>query len=579
MCGIAGIYYQNKKVQYSDLKIMADKLAHRGPDGEGIWINEDDNIGFAHRRLSIIDLSNNASQPMHYADERFTITYNGEIYNYLELKSTLLEKGYNFKSKSDTEVILALFQDMGVKCLELFDGMFALAVWDNEEKQLFLARDRFGEKPLYYCFIDGGFCFASEMKSLFAIGASKETSPERVYKYLQANVLIDGEDLESTFYTQVKQIDAANFAIVKDGKIKQKEKYWTLDNISFNVHINIEEAAEEFRNLLYTSIKRRMRSDVPVGSSLSGGIDSSAIVLIANQLKRPEQVQNTFSARFKNFSKDEGQFIEMVTGSLKDINQHNVWPEVDQLLEELNSLAYCQEEPFSSGSIYNQHCVMRLAKEYNTTVLLDGQGADEQLGGYLHYYFHHLTHLITNNPKQFIKERRAYQVVHKETMPYRIPRKLPLWYAKKFLFKSEYKFDTNVRSLLKTDTESTGLKELLRYGDRNSMAFSREVRLPFLSHELCEFIFSLPIDYILRDGWTKFILRKAMDGIVPEQIVWRKDKVGFEPPQENWVSRLKPMIKEYKERINYLDFTNGCKVENITDWKYLMLKLFINDGI
>jgi len=578
MCGIAGIFNQQKKVQHDDLKVMAGKLAHRGPDGEGIWINERDNIGFAHRRLSIIDLSENAGQPMHYADGRFTITYNGEIYNYIELRSALVKKGYFFKSRSDTEVILALYQDMGVKCLDLFDGMFAFAIWDNEEKLLFLARDRFGEKPLYYSFIDGGFCFASEMKALFAIGASKETSPERVYKYLQANVLTDAEDVESTFYIQIKQIDAANFAIVKDGRIKQKEKYWSLNNIKLNTNINIDDAAEEFRNLLYTSIKRRMRSDVPVGSSLSGGIDSSAIVLIANQLKDSGQVQNTFSARFKNFSKDEGKFIEMVTGCSKDINQHNIWPDVDQLLEEIESLAYFQEEPFHSGSIYNQHCVMRLAKEYNTTVLLDGQGADEQLGGYLHYYFHHLTHLITNNPRQFLKERKEYQLVHKETEPYRIPRRLPIWYAKKILFNIEYKFDINVRELLIRDTTSTGLKELLRYGDRNSMAFSREVRLPFLSHELCEFIFSLPVNYILHDGWTKYILRKAMDGIVPEQIVWRKDKVGFEPPQENWVSQLKPMIDEYKERINYLDFTKGRKIEGITDWKYLMLKLFINDG-
>src|ERR1035437_6370197 len=501
MCGIAGIYNQQKKVQHTDLKVMADKLAHRGPDGEGIWINERDNIGFAHRRLSIIDLSDNASQPIHYANDRFTITYNGEIYNYIELRSALVKKGYTFRSKSDTEVILALYQDMGVKCLGLFDGMFAF-------------------------------------------GASKETSPERVYKYLQANVLTDAENVESTFYTHVKQIDAANFTIVKDGRIKQKEKYWTLDNIDLNTNINIDDAAEEFRNLLYTSIKRRMRSDVPVGSSLSGGIDSSAIVLIANQLKEPGQVQNTFSARFKNFSKDEGPFIEMVTGSSKDINQHNVWPDVDQLIDEIDSLAYCQEEPFYSGSQYNQYCVMRLAKEYNTTVLMDGQGADEQLGGYLQYYFHHLTHLITNNLRQFLKERKAYHIVHKETVPYRIPRRLPMWYAKKILFNGVYRYDANVRELLKTDTTSTGLKDLLRYGDRNSMAFSREIRLPFLSHELSEFIFSLPVDYILRDGWTKFILRKAMEGIVPEQIAWRKDKVGFEPPQDNWVNRLKPIDRK-----------------------------------
>lgn len=576
MCGIAGIYNQQKAVEFDELKKMASKLAHRGPDGEGIWVSELGDIGFAHRRLSIIDLSENASQPMHYANGRFTITYNGEIYNYIELRSALVKKGYTFKSRSDTEVILALYQDMGVRCLDLFDGMFAFAIWDNEEKLLFLARDRFGEKPLYYSFIDGGFCFASEMKALFEIGASKETSPERVYKYLQSNVLTDADDIESTFYLQIKQLDAANYAIIKDGKFIQKKKYWSLDHVEVNEKITIEEAAAEFKRLFYNSIKRRMRSDVAVGSSLSGGIDSSSIVLIANQLKELGQVQNTFSARFNNFNKDEGKFIDLVTSCSADINQHNVWPDINRLIEEIETLAYFQEEPFYSGSQYNQFCVMRLAKEFNTTVLLDGQGADEQLGGYLHYYFHHLTHLITNNPKQFCRERRFYQSVHRNTEPYRIPRKLPLWYANKILFKKEYKFDVNVKKLLLADTTSTGLKNLLRYGDRNSMAFSREVRLPFLSHELSEFVFSLPIEYILHEGWTKYILRKAVDGLVPEQIVWRKDKVGFEPPQENWVHRLKPIIDEYKSKVNYLDLTGGKKVSDVTDWKYLMLKLFVS---
>lgn len=575
MCGIAGIYGKQNKVNYPDLKLMGDKLAHRGPDGEGIWINESDNIGFAHRRLSIIDLSDHGKQPMHYADNRYTIAFNGEIYNYIELKKSLIDKGYKFVSDSDTEVLLALYAEKGENCLSDLDGMFAFAIWDDLKKELFLARDRFGEKPLYYAFINGAFCFASEMKALFAIGASADVRPDSIYKYLESNVLIDEKDPAGTFYKNIRQLDAANFMIAKDAGIQKINRYWSLDHVSINDKIGLEDAAERFTELLTSSVKRRLRSDVPVGSSLSGGIDSSAIVLIANRLRSDRQIQNTFSARFKNFDKDEGRYIDMVIAKATGVSRHDVYPDIDKLIEEIDTLSYHQEEPFYSGSIYNQYCVMRLAKEFDTTVLLDGQGADEQLGGYMHYYFHHLTHMITKQPLEFLRERKSYQKIHKSLQPYRIPRRLPLMYLKKYIFNSDYAFDKDVRSLLVKDTTTTGLKALLRYGDRNSMAFSREVRLPFLNHDLCEFIFSLPTNYILREGWTKYILRKAVEGFVPEEITWRKDKIGFEPPQEDWVLRLKPIIDKYKLKTNYLDLTDGRAVNKITDWKWLMLKLFV----
>lgn len=577
MCGIAGVFYGNKKVDISSLNLMGEKLIHRGPDNGNVWLSEDGNIGLSHRRLSIIDLSDDGNQPMHYKS-RYTITFNGEIYNYIELRKELQDKGVQFNTQTDTEVLLALYAELGSHCLQKIDGMFAFAIWDNLEKQLFLARDRFGEKPLYYTFIDGGFCFASEMKALFAIGASKETSPDRVFKYLESNVLIDEADPESTLYKQIKQLDAACFMKVKEGQIIERENYWNLSAIKIDNKISLEEAALEFRRLFNVSIKRRMRSDVTVGSSLSGGIDSSAIVLIANSFKLPGQSQHVFSARFKNFNKDEGKYIDMVLNKAGDIKGHTVWPQADQLLTEMESLAYYQEEPFYSGSVYNQYCVMRLAKEFNTTVLLDGQGADEQLGGYIHYYSHYLTSLVTNNPRQFLIERKGYQNIQKDLHPYHIPRKLPFWYIKKLLLNSKYTYDEDARNLLLKDTTSTGLKTLLRYGDRNSMAFSREVRLPFLNHELTEFIFSLPIHFLLNKGWTKYILRKAVEDVLPTEIAWRKDKIGFEPPQDDWVEKLRPLYADYKSKTNYLDLTNGKKVSEITDWKWLMLKLFVSNG-
>ena len=231
MCGIAGIYGRKEKVRREDLEVMGERLAHRGPDGQGVWIDEADNIGFVHRRLSIIDLSDNGRQPMHYAGGRYTITFNGEIYNYLEIRKSLTAKGYSFHSASDTEVLLALYADKGRECLYELDGMFAFAIWDAVKKELFLVRDRFGEKPLYYALIDGAFCFASEMKALFAIGASMATDPGRIYKYLQSNVLIDEEDTGSTFYAAIRQLDSADYMVVQNGEVKKTAKYWSLAGV------------------------------------------------------------------------------------------------------------------------------------------------------------------------------------------------------------------------------------------------------------------------------------------------------------------------------------------------------------
>jgi asparagine synthase (glutamine-hydrolysing) len=575
MCGIAGIYGRHRKVALSDLKSMSHILEHRGPDGEGFWLNEPDNIGFMHRRLSIIDLSDSGQQPMHYENGRYTITFNGEIYNYIELKEDLVKKGYKFNSTSDTEVLLAIYSEMQEKCLEYLDGMFAFAIWDNTKKELFIARDRFGEKPLYYCIYEGSFYFASEMKALFGIGVPRLFSETNIYGYLSCGQLLNDRDPGATFYQNIRQLDAANFMVISGGQIRHSERYWDLESVAVSETITLDEARDKFLELFTQSVKLRLRSDVPVGSSLSGGMDSSAIVLLANGFRRPGQSQNTFSARFKNFSRDEGEFMQMVIDKADEISPHYVWPDPNELIGEIDKLAYHQEEPFASGSIYAQFCVMRLAQQNNTTVLLDGQGADEQLGGYLYYYSHHLTHLITHKPLAFIKERKAYQNIHRQTAPYRIPRRLPWWLLSSRFSSEEYKYSRDVRSVLKRDVTATGLKTLLRYADRNSMAFSREVRLPFLSHKLVEFVFSLPVEFILCEGWTKYILRRSMEGIVPDPILWRKEKVGYEPPQDTWMNVLQPAIDEFKGKNDYLQFTGGKRVDGMDNWKWLMLKAFI----
>jgi asparagine synthase (glutamine-hydrolysing) len=577
MCGIAGIFGIDKRPDTARLEVLADSIAHRGPDGAGFWIHPDHPIGLAHRRLSIIDLSRDASQPMHW-NGRFTIVYNGEIYNYIELKNELQADGVQFSTSSDTEVLLALYERFGANALHKLDGMFAFAIWDDLKKELFLARDRFGEKPLFYSFIGNDFFFASEMKSLFASGASSDFSEDRVYQYLQNNVFIDPADPGNTFYTAIRQLDAASYMRVHAGKIVETKLYWSLYDVPIRYDLTIDDAAAELRRLLSESIKRRLRSDVPLGLCLSGGIDSSSIAMLLYQMDGINRPEYAFSARFSKFKKDEGQYIAKVLDKCHDLRPHFTWPDADGLRNDIDRLADAQEEPFYSGSIYNQFCVMRLAREQGITVLMEGQGSDEQLAGYNHYYQHHLTWLFLNNFRQYLSERKAYRGILGELYPYRLPRRLPFWYISKILKLRKFVYDEPVRNLLLEDSTRTGLKSLLRYGDRNSMAFGRELRLPFLCHQFSEFVFSLPIEYILHQGWTKYILRKSMNGILPQEIVWRKDKVGFEPPQDIWLKSLQDITLPYKNSVDYREFTAGKKVDVIGDWKWLMIKLFFDKG-
>ncbi|MEJ7820756.1 MAG: asparagine synthase (glutamine-hydrolyzing) [Chitinophagaceae bacterium] len=576
MCGIAGIFKPINKVQIDDLRIMSKKIAHRGPDGEGFWINEPGNVGFAHRRLSIIDLSENASQPMHYLD-RYTIIFNGEIYNYIELKDELIKKGYAFSSSSDTEVLMALYAEYHTECLSKIDGMFAFALFDNVEKTLFLARDRFGEKPLFYTIQNGSFYFASEMKALFALGFSRVISTDRMFNFLEYGIVYDDINKDSTFYEKIHQVPPASFLLLKEGKIIKEKKYWGLDNIQIDNTIKFDDAVEKYRFLLKESVNRRLRSDVSVGSSLSGGLDSTAIVLIINSQKQTSQVQKTFSARFANFEMDEGKFMEFAIKHGKGIAPEFVWPTADELLNDLENLIYHQEEPFVSGSMYAQYKVMQLAKDKGITVLLDGQGADEQLGGYIRYYHHYLSSMLTKQPALFFQEKTAFNQINKGLASrYRIPRRLPFWLLKSRILNKPYRYDPDVRSILKEDTLLNSLNPLLRYGDRNSMAFSREVRLPFLSHELVEFTFSLPTSFLLNKGWTKFILRKAVEDIIPSEIAWRKDKIGYQPPQDNWDKRIDFLTRDCRQK-GYLQYTDGKKLTStINDWQWLMLKFYAN---
>jgi asparagine synthase (glutamine-hydrolysing) len=561
MCGIAGIISSFKPVSESNILKMTDAIIHRGPDGSGAWISDKKEVGLGHRRLSIIDLSNAGHQPMHYLN-RYTITFNGEIYNYLELKQQLLAAGYQFNSVSDTEVILAAYDKYGEGCLKLFDGMFAFAIWDNQDHTLFLARDRFGEKPLFYAQVDGQFIFSSEIKALWAWGLPRKINGRMLFNYYYFKSLCNPDDLSETFYSNISQLKPAHsMLVIADGKILDSKCYWYIPEQAVHHEINDQEAKEKFSYIFSESVKRRLRSDVPVGSSLSGGLDSSVVVATINQLKESTVIQKTFSATFPGSKKDESNYINLILKSIK-AEGYSCSPTDDSIASNIDRIIAHQDEPFNSLSIAAQYEVMRLARNNGVIVLLDGQGADEYLCGYPGHVDSYLIDLKTNNPSKYKQELETFHSVHSSNSINSINRRIKRMKMKKWMgpkmidqvllakqkisgvsplvndlitsgdkvFYNRTYLHENLHTMLHYATFKGGLQELLRYADRNSMAHSIEVRLPFLSHELVEFVFSLPDHFKFRSGFTKFILRKGMENILPSEICWRKDKIGYEVP-------------------------------------------------
>ena len=601
MCGIAGILqFKNETINPNSLKKMTDVLAHRGPDGEGQWINEKANVGFGHRRLSILDLSKAGHQPMHYAKNRYTITFNGEIYNYIELKEKLLKKGYQFKSNTDTEVLLALYDLKKEACLNDLDGMFSFAIWDEEKQELFCARDRFGEKPFFFSYFKNKLFFASEMKALFEIGVPKEKRIDRYYQYLMYGINEDSNDRSSTFYESIYQLKPAHYFIISKSEKPIQKKYWDID-LSHQIDIPFAEAQIKFRELFEDSINKRLRSDVPVGSSLSGGLDSSSIVLLIDKIKNKAQVQKTFSARFKNFDKDEGKYMNYVIEK-SNVEPYFVFPTASSALSNFKTIMHHQEEPIGSLSIAAQFEVMQLARKNNVIVLQDGQGADEILAGYQGYYDAYFLELYTNNRKKYNEEIKAFNNLR--AIEHSKPSLAFMWHSKHYKskkavgealkniknpkskyfqginpdivrqFKSnENPLDraANLKQRLYDSLFKRGLSELLRYSDRNSMANSVEVRLPFLSHKLVEFLFSLPDEYLLNTGWSKYVLRKSLENVLPPEIAWRKDKIGYATPQKEWESS--PAFKTIiLDAIDTLKKEKIITIENDKlNWQYLML--------
>ncbi len=559
-------------------------IRHRGPDDEGYLLintqsgrtelcggkdtttelrlpdifqfaSEKFDLAFGFRRLSILDLSPDGHQPMASPDKRTWIIFNGEIYNYIELRDELSLASHKFHTGSDTEVILAAYRQWGEACVERLNGMFALALWDASNRTLFLARDRFGEKPIHYVYRqDKLFAFGSEMKTLWAANlAGRDVHTETLARFQHYGQLDVGDQ---TFYDGILRLPQAHTLKVSAPGNFWKRRYWDIDPRAQEDGKSDSFYSEQFRELLTDSVRLRLRADVPVGSSLSGGLDSSTIVSVINRLLPAEGIQKTFSARFDEPASDEGKWIDLVTRANR-VQRSDVWPNPEQFFAELNKVFWHQEEPFSSTSIYAQWCVMRLARENDVTVLLDGQGADEMLAGYHSYFEEHSADLLTSmNLPRYLKWKKNCRELHgyaprtisrvaRQTVPsvlkkpvQRVMRslgELPAVERRKPEFPAEFKKLSSLKKQLWWNTTREGLVELLRYADRNSMAHSREVRLPFLDHRLVEFVFRLPDQLLMRDGWTKWILREAFRGIVPAAITDRIDKLGYMPPQKRWL--------------------------------------------
>lgn len=594
MCGIAGVFGQpGLEVSPRTLKRMTDALAHRGPDGEGFWFSQSRGVGLGHRRLAIIDLSPAGRQPMLSSDGRYVITFNGEIYNYIELRNELIALGDEFRTGTDTEVLLTLFSRFGQASLSRLEGMFAFAIWDNKEKNLFCARDRIGEKPFYFARTpEGTFYFASEMKALFKAGIRRAIRKDRLYDYLAFGTVEDPEDQSSTFFEGIFQLPPAHCMSFGQGQTPIFERYWDLRDLSNTAPpLDMQQAVERYRELFEGALRRRLRADVPIGTCLSGGLDSSSITATLSRFRKSEFFsQKSFSARMHDPELDEGRFMQEVVAQT-GVEPHFVWMDARRAADQFDKVLFFNEEPIISTAVISHWEVMRLASENGVVVLIDGQGPDEMLAGYTGYYDIYFKELFASNPIALARELSAYQEMVGRSFDYSLGFRLRARFPKLFstlspvrnrMFNAypedlnpEYAVEfsrrrspfRNFHSLNEALIHSTtrrGLTFLLRMCDRNSMAFSREVRLPFLSHDLVEFSFSLPPEMKIFNGWTKFILRKAMEPTLPPAITWRRDKKGFATPQESWMADpvFNNRIQEAGSHLRRLGLISKPKLEN-----------------
>lgn len=573
MCGICG-WINNQGVDLQSIMDMNRKASHRGPDGEGYWLYDGSTpsgewfgteevsaqrlrrgmIGLGHRRLSILDLSEAGLQPMASANRQQWIVHNGEIYNYIELRSELTKLGHPFHTETDTEVILAAYRQWGSECFNRFNGMWAMVIVDLEQRRLVLSRDRLGIKPLYYWLTGSSLAFASEIKQFLCVpGFSPAANLNVLAEYIDT-----GYDLPpETFLKDVKAFPPASVAEIPFGKYEdpQPRKYW--DGSSFRVsnHRTTAQAREELRFLFQDAVKLRLRSDVPVGVCLSGGLDSSLIYGQIQSLAQDPQSTHAFSAAFEEKQFDESPFVEHVLAKHGG-KIHYTYPNAAGFLDDFRSFIYHHDEPPGGPSQYAAWAVLRLSRENQVPVLLNGQGGDELFSGYWPAYYLYLRQNLFSRPlatasnlvgallpggnpeiirqipahfqRYSVRKNRSNCEIMTTDLHHRREQKQQNWAVNAQKLRPEtYRWN---------EISRIHLPRLLKWDDRNAMAFAIEARYPFLDYRMVEYAMQIPVDLNFHAGWNKYMLRTALGHLLPKEIQWRRTKVGFVTPQTHWLS-------------------------------------------
>ncbi len=570
MCGIAGYYGFGEDEAL--LREMNACIVHRGPDGEGYYT--DGQVGLAHRRLSIIDIAH-GQEPMISQDGQTVLVYNGEVYNYLDLRAELEALGRTFSTVSDTEVVLQAYQEWGDDAFDRFNGMFGFAIHDRKNGRLVLARDHFGIKPLYYANAgtaeDPKLLFGSEIKPLLATGKLKTAPNERIlYRYLQFRI---HDEEAQTFFDGVHKLMPGEKLVLETGAgakpgftvspyTRFKEELAELAKIGTPYSPAV---IDDYRSRFTEGVRLRLQSEVPVGTALSGGLDSSAVVVTINKLMQEKAAatdslgatQQTFSAIFPNSINDEEKYADAVLATCTgNVTSHKILPKAEEFADDLDDFIRTMEEPIISSGPYAQYRVMQEAAKH-VTVLLDGQGADEMMAGYIPYYFAYLRQLKKNGQRA----KLAKEMASSADILFRLGRfrlrgmltaKKPLSISS--LLKKDFaaahkgeKFSNiadNLKLRLIDDLFHKSLPAVLRYEDKNTMRFSLEGRVPFLDKEVVKFLFSLDDESIIKGGWNKRILRDATRDLLPEMISNRRNKIGFTTPEAEWFILMKERIYE-----------------------------------
>ena len=601
MCGIAGCILQSGQLNKSDFEKMIDVIEHRGPDDRGSYY--DGKISLGHRRLSIIDISSAGHQPFVYSND-YIVVFNGEIYNYVEIREELLKKGYAFQTKTDTEVLIASYVEWGEKCVEHFNGMWAFSIYDKKKNIVFLSRDRFGVKPLYYTMQDGKFLFASEIKQFFQVLKIRQKVNDRVLR----QYIVRGEQNDydqDTFFKEIYKIQPGHNMIYNLASDNYSlKKYYDIADI-YEEECTYQGACEKFKEDFFNSIRLRLRSDVPLGYCLSGGLDSSSIVSVADKIICDEGYntdQHAISSCFEDKRYDEREYIDAVIKETK-VTPHYIFPTESDLFEDLDKMIWHMDEPFGSTSQFAQWNVFRGAKENGLKVMLDGQGADEELAGYTSFYtVLFADYLKKKKFSKFFSEIKQYKTVRAITEQHISTNDIIYSSLVAALFKGKFKrlvkslyflipgksgpFSYKMASECATNGKQfpfydskkyieymlkNNLTALLHWEDRNSMAHSIESRVPFLDVDLVKTILSIPIEHKLKDARTKAVMRDALSGILPDKVKNRYSKLGFVTPEDQWINNNKDKFrKELVEAVGILSTVlEGDRV----------LKWFDNNGV